>query len=99
MGKKSGSGDIPDHFSRSLETVFWVKNTFSLRCGSGIRNLFDPGSGVEKFGSEMFIPDPQRCKYHTMNRRYVSKRTDLKRKQDLLLMAKGRLSPGGGSPS
>jgi hypothetical protein len=27
-GKKSGSGmNIPDHFSESLETVFWIKNT------------------------------------------------------------------------
>ncbi len=24
-----------------------------------IRDLFDPGSGMEKFGSEMNIPDPQ----------------------------------------
>jgi hypothetical protein len=25
-----------------------------IRCGSGIRNLFDPGSGIN-------IPDPQHC--------------------------------------
>ncbi len=24
-----------------------------------IRNLFDPGSGIEKFGSGINIPDPQ----------------------------------------
>jgi hypothetical protein len=38
-----GSGKkIPDHFSESLETVFWVKNTLILLCesGSGIWNLF-----------------------------------------------------------
>ncbi len=38
--------NIPDHISESLETIFWVKNTEILGCGSGsgIRNLFDPGS-------------------------------------------------------
>jgi hypothetical protein len=40
-----GSGmHIPDHFFESLETVFRVS-------GAGLRNLFDPGSGMEKFGS------------------------------------------------
>ncbi len=39
--KKSGSGiSIPDHFSESLETVFWVKFF------DADRNLFDPGSGI-----------------------------------------------------
>jgi hypothetical protein len=47
--------NIPDHFSESLETVFRVKNT----SGSGIRNLFDTGSGMEKFGSGINTPDPQ----------------------------------------
>jgi len=53
-GKKSGSGmNIPDHFSESLETVFRVENTRNLWCGSGsgIWNIFDTGSGMEKFGS------------------------------------------------
>jgi hypothetical protein len=27
----------PDHISESLETIFWVKNTSILLCGSGIR--------------------------------------------------------------
>ncbi len=37
-----------DHIYESLETVFWAKNTCtgSLLCGSGIRNIFDPGSGI-----------------------------------------------------
>jgi hypothetical protein len=51
MGKKSRSGsgswmNIPDHISESLETNFWVKNA-------------DPGSGMEKFGSGIIIPDQQ----------------------------------------
>jgi hypothetical protein len=52
----SGSGmNIPDHISGSLETFLWVKNTQILLCGSGIRNFFDPGSGMEKFGSGIRI--------------------------------------------
>jgi hypothetical protein len=45
--------NIPDHISESLETIFWVKNIKIIGCGSGsgIRNLFDPGSGMKKFGS------------------------------------------------
>jgi hypothetical protein len=41
---------IPDHIFESLETVFWVKNTYFLLfgSGSGFRNPFDPGSGMEK---------------------------------------------------
>jgi hypothetical protein len=47
MGKKSGSGsgmNNPDHISKPLETIFWVK----------IHKFFDedPGPG-------MVIPDPQ----------------------------------------
>ncbi len=48
MSKKSRSGfgmNIPDHISES----FWVNSTNILWCGSGIRNLFDPGSGT-RFG-------------------------------------------------
>jgi hypothetical protein len=57
MGKKSGSGsgmNNPDHISESLETIFWDK----------ILKLFDadPGSGIEKFGSGIHIPDSQHCK-------------------------------------
>jgi hypothetical protein len=44
---------IPDHFSKRLETVFGVKNTQILRCGSGsvirIWDLFDPGSGMKNY--------------------------------------------------
>jgi hypothetical protein len=43
--------NIPDDSSQSLETVFWVKNTY-LR-----RDLVGPGSGIEKFGSGI------RCKH------------------------------------
>ncbi len=51
-----GSGmNIPDQISESFETIFKVKNTRILWCGSGsrIRDLvtLDPGSGMEKFGS------------------------------------------------
>jgi hypothetical protein len=53
MGKKSGSGSgmkkKPDHISKSLETIFWVK-ILTFLCRSGIRNgkNSDPGSKMEK---------------------------------------------------
>jgi hypothetical protein len=68
MGKKSRSGseiwirdEHPDHISESLETIFWAKITSFLLfgSGSGIRNFFYPGSGMEKFGSGINIPDLQ----------------------------------------
>jgi hypothetical protein len=74
MGTKSRSGsgmNIPGHICESLETIFSVTNTEILCCGSGYgnRNLFDPGSGKEKFGSgirdkhhgstTLFSTDPQ----------------------------------------
>jgi len=31
------------------------------KSGSGIRNLVDPGSRMEKFGTGISIPDPQHC--------------------------------------
>jgi hypothetical protein len=42
--------NIPDHFSESLETIFWVKilKFFEADAVQGFRNLFDPGSGMEK---------------------------------------------------
>jgi hypothetical protein len=54
MGEKSRSGsgmNILDHISESLETIFWVN----------ILKFFDADAdpGWEKFGSRMFIPDPQ----------------------------------------
>ncbi len=51
----------PDHISRSLVTIFCVKNTKILCCWSGsvIWCFSDPGSGMEKFGSEINIRDPQ----------------------------------------
>ncbi len=54
-GKKSGSGmskmSISDNFSESLVTDFWVKNTLWCGWGTELRELFDPGSKMEKFGS------------------------------------------------
>ncbi len=53
MGKNQdqGSGmNIPDDFSESLETVFWVKNTWILWCGSrsgsGTLSVVYPASGI-----------------------------------------------------
>jgi hypothetical protein len=52
-----GSGsrmNIPDHMSESLESIFGLKYCTVLRflcgcgSGSGIRNLFDPGSGIRE---------------------------------------------------
>jgi hypothetical protein len=51
-----GSGiNIPDNISESLETVLGQKIlTFFLRIRDP--NLFDPGSGMEKFGSAALTP-------------------------------------------
>jgi hypothetical protein len=54
-GSVVGKGmNIPDQISESLETIFWVK----------IIEFFDADQdpGWKKFGSGMFIPDPQHCK-------------------------------------
>ncbi len=46
-GTKYGSGiNIPDRISESWVTIFCVKNSQILCCGSGIRCLFDSGSGI-----------------------------------------------------
>jgi len=64
---RSGSGiNISDNFSKSLETVFWVKNSL-MRIqiwdqGSQIFLSLDPGSGMEKFGSGINILLPQHWK-------------------------------------
>jgi hypothetical protein len=46
---------ILDHISASLETIFWVKILQFVDADSdpdpGSGNLFDPISGMEKFGS------------------------------------------------
>jgi hypothetical protein len=58
--EKSGSGiSIPDHISRSLATIFWVKNTrvFSIQCSGSRSGAFltrDPGINS---------PDAQHCKH------------------------------------
>jgi hypothetical protein len=43
--------NIPDYFSESLETIFWVKKVkilkfFDANEDPESRNLFDPGSGI-----------------------------------------------------
>jgi hypothetical protein len=42
--------NIPDHISESLEKFFCVKNT-SIIYLMRIRDLLDPGAGIEKFPS------------------------------------------------
>jgi hypothetical protein len=66
MGKKSRSGSgikIPDHISKSLETIFGLKILKFFDAdpdpGSEIFLTLDPGSWMEKFGSGISIPDPQ----------------------------------------
>jgi hypothetical protein len=51
----SGSGmNNPNHISESLETIFWVKILkFLMRIRDGKNS--DPGSGMEKFGSETLL--------------------------------------------
>jgi hypothetical protein len=63
MGKKSGSGSgikNPDHISESLETIFWVK----------ILKFFDAYPGLKIFGSGINNPDPQHCRYGTVQNDY-----------------------------
>jgi hypothetical protein len=46
--------NVPDHISESLEKNFRVKKIYlnsSSGFGSGIRDLLDPGSGMENIGS------------------------------------------------
>ncbi len=57
-GIQSGM-NIPDHITESLETKFLGNKFFDADPGSGIFLNLDPGSGMEKFGSELHIPDPQ----------------------------------------
>jgi hypothetical protein len=52
--RSSGSWiNIPDHISQSLETILWVKilKFFEADPDPGFGNLYDPGSGIAKFGS------------------------------------------------
>jgi hypothetical protein len=56
MAKKSRSGygmNISDNISESLDTIFRVKIFKFLDADP------DPGSGMEKVGSGINIPDPQ----------------------------------------
>ena len=59
---ESGSGmNILDYISESLETFFWVKiiKFFDAHPDPEIFLTMDMGSGMEKFGSGINIPDPQ----------------------------------------
>jgi hypothetical protein len=68
MDKKSRSGsgiNIPDHiFPRAYKQLFGFKILKFFDAdpdpGSGIVFTLDPGSRMEKFGSGIDIPDPQR---------------------------------------
>jgi hypothetical protein len=57
-GSRSGM-KIPDHISKSLETIFWVKilKLFGADRDPGIFLTLDPG--WKKFGSGIYIPDKQ----------------------------------------
>ncbi len=57
MEKRSGIGiNILDHISELKIIEFFVADSYS-----GIRCLFDPGSGIEKSGCNINMPDPQHC--------------------------------------
>jgi hypothetical protein len=72
MGKKSGSGcgmNNPDHISKSLETILWLKylKVFDVDPGSGIEKILirdgknsDPGSGIN-------ILAPQHCIFNNIS--------------------------------
>jgi hypothetical protein len=52
-------GNKPDHFSESLETDFGVQKYLNSLMRIRIRDHVHPGSGIEKIGSGINIPDPQ----------------------------------------
>jgi hypothetical protein len=60
--KKSRSGsrmNIPDHISESLETIFWVKMLKFFDADPDLgRNLFEPGSWMEKIQIRDEHPGP-----------------------------------------
>jgi hypothetical protein len=43
--------NIPDLIFENLVSVFWVKYTSVLLCGSGVLNLVNSGSVMEKIGT------------------------------------------------
>jgi hypothetical protein len=57
--------NILDNISESLETIFSVKilKFFDVDADPNLRsgNLFNSGSGMEKFGFGINIPNPQHC--------------------------------------
>jgi hypothetical protein len=68
MGKNQnqypGSGmNIPDHIFEGLESILFltILKFFDPDPGSGMFLTLDPGSGMEKLRSGMFIPDAQHC--------------------------------------
>jgi hypothetical protein len=63
MEKNRSEINILIHISDSLLIIFsWLKTLKFFVAdpgyGSGIRYLFDAGSGMEKFGSRINLPDP-----------------------------------------
>jgi len=65
MCKKSRSGsgmNILDHISEGLEKFFWVKILKILVVDPDPGIVLTPGSGMEKFGSGINIPDSQHCR-------------------------------------
>jgi hypothetical protein len=83
MGKNPDPGsrmNIQDHFSESLETVFWVKNLKYLNSLNRTRNLDNPGSWIQvkKIGPGINIPDPQHS--------FKSQSKKMNRQGDLLKM-------------
>jgi hypothetical protein len=51
----------PDPGSRIGKKMLEVKKTLIFFMWIRIRDLFDPGSGMEKIASGIHIPDPQHC--------------------------------------
>jgi hypothetical protein len=73
MGKKSRSGsgmNIQDHISGSSETIFWVKSYLISLMRIRIRELFDPGSGMEKLGSGIKTQDPEHMEIYEKSGQY-----------------------------
>jgi hypothetical protein len=61
MDPGSGIGKNPGSFYRELRNNFWVKilKFFDVDADPGIFLTLSQGSGMEKFGSGINIPDPQ----------------------------------------
>ncbi len=79
MGKNPDLGygiNIPDHISKSLVTIFWVKKILKffvagLDPGSNSFLIPDPGSGKEIFGSGIREKHPETATLLTVQYRCV----------------------------